>query len=105
MVSGPTSGNFCGLWELWAYPRNQINWIDAQPGRPDWDGNSHSYLLHQTEHWHLYFSGLDPIFISKHPANKASIFEVQLPHLSQTEIPFRGVSEEVAANFGSVWDD
>lgn len=85
--------------------KSNKNWTDPQPGRPDWDGNSHSYLLHQTEHRHLYFSGLDPIFISNHSENRATTFEVQLPHLNWAEIPFRGVSEEVAANFGSIRDD
>lgn len=103
MVSGPTSGKFRGLGELWAHPRNQINWTDLQLGRPDWDGSSQ--LLHQTEHWHLYFSGWDPIFISKHPKTRATVFKVWLPHLGQAEIPFGGVSEEVAADLGSVGDD
>lgn len=104
-VSGPASGKFCGLWEPWAYPRNQINWTDSQLGRPHWDGNSHSYSLHQTGHWHLYFSGWDPISISKHPAKTASIFKAQPPDLKQTEIPFWSVSEEVAADFSPIWDD
>lgn len=65
-----------------------------------------TYLLHQTEHWHLYFSGWDPVFISKHPATRGLSSELSfLAWGRQKSIPFGGVSEEVAADLGSVRDD
>lgn len=49
------------------------------------------------------FLWLESKFYLKAP--RAAVFKVQLPHLGQTEIPFGGVSEEVAADFSSIGDD
>lgn len=51
------------------------------------------------------FSYLDSVLISNQTTNKSAIFQVQQPRLNWAEIPFRRVSEQVAANFGSIWDD